>query len=143
MIILDTNVLSEALKPAPDERVAQWMSGIASSTLYTTSICRAELLYGARILPEGQRRERLLASIESIFAITLAGRVLSFDETAADAFALIVAERRSAGRPMSQLDAMIAAIARSRSAALATRNSKDFQGCGIELIDPFTKSKRQ
>lgn len=138
MIILDTNVLSEALKPVPDGRVAHWMSEVSAGTAYTTSICRAELLYGVRILPEGQRRDRLLANIESIFDVVLAGRVISFDSGAADAFAVIASERRAAGRPISQNDARIAAITLSRDASLATRNSKDFQGCGIELIDPWS-----
>jgi predicted nucleic acid-binding protein len=137
MIILDTNVLSESLRPVPDGRVAQWMSHMSAGAVCTTSICRAELMYGVRILPDGQRRDRLFANIESIFDVVLAGRVLSFDSDAADAFAVIASERRAAGRPISQNDAMIAAIARSRGASLATRNSKDFQGCGIKLIDPW------
>jgi predicted nucleic acid-binding protein len=138
MIILDTNVLSESLRPVPDGRVVQWMSDLSAGAVCTTSICRSELMYGVRVLPEGRRRDRLFVNIESIFDVVLAGRVLSFDSDAADAFALIASERRAAGRPISQNDAMIAAIARSRGASLATRNSKDFQGCGIELIDPWS-----
>lgn len=138
MIILDTNVLSEVLKPVPDERVVRWMRAAPTTALSTTAICRAELLYGVLLLPQGQRRARLAAAIDAIFDVELAGRILGFDSGAADAYALIASERRASGRPISQADAMIAAVARSHGAVLATRNSRDFQGCGIELIDPWS-----
>ena len=137
MILLDTNVLSETLRPTPDRSVAAWLSRQPRSALFTSTITRAELLYGVRILPEGRRRTRLLEAVIPVFESGFAGRVLAFDNDAADAYSEIASSRRAAGRPISQLDAMIAAIARSRGAVLATRNTKDFEGCGVEVTDPW------
>ncbi|NMK45226.1 type II toxin-antitoxin system VapC family toxin [Achromobacter sp. Bel] len=137
MIILDTNVISEILRPAPETRVINWLETQPRAALFTTTITRGELLYGVRLLPEGQRRGLLLQAVLAIFASDMVGQVLSFDGDAADAYAEIAAERRAAGRPVSQFDAMIAAIARSRGASLATRNVKDFIDCGINVIDPW------
>lgn len=137
MIILDTNVISEILRPAPDERVVAWLEAQPRTALFTTTVTRGELLYGVRLLPEGQRKVALLQAVLAIFASDLAGQVLDFDEEAADAYAEIAAERRARGRPVSQFDAMIAGIVRSRGASLATRNVKDFSDCGIGVIDPW------
>lgn len=137
MIILDTNVLSELLRPAPDPGVPAWLAAQPRSALFTTTVIRAEILYGVRALPGGARKQALWAAASAIFDEDFAGRVLSFDNDAADAYAEIAAARRSAGKPISQFDAMIAAVARSRGARLATRNIKDFAGCGIDLIDPW------
>lgn len=139
MIVLDTNVLSEVLRPAPEAGVLAWLSAQPRSSLFTTTVTRAELLYGARLLPEGQRKAALLEAIGAIFGTDMAGQVLSFDDEAADAYARIAVERRAVGRPISQFDAMIAAITRSRGAKLATRNVKDFADCGIDLIDPWCR----
>lgn len=137
MILLDTNVLSETLRPVPDERVASWWGAQTEATLFTTTITRAELLYGVAILPEGKRRTRLLSAITRILREGFRGRVLAFDDGAADAYAEIANLRRAAGKPIGQLDALIIAIARSHEAVLATRNTKDFEGCGVELVDPW------
>ncbi|MCX8999911.1 type II toxin-antitoxin system VapC family toxin [Rhizobiaceae bacterium BDR2-2] len=137
MIILDTNILSETLRPVPEIKVLDWLEAQPRAAVFTSSVTRAELLYGARLLPEGQRKVALLQAIGAIFGTDLAGQVLPFDDDAADAYAQIAATRRAAGKPISQLDAMIAAIARSRGAGLATRNVKDFSDCGIDLIDPW------
>ena len=137
MIILDTNVLSEILRPTPSTRVLQWMRREPASALFTTTITEAELLYGIALLPEGRRRQSLEAVVRLIFAEDLVGRVLPFDSAAAREFANIAATRRRVGRPISEADARIAAIARSRGAALATRNLGDFVGCGLELIDSW------
>ncbi|MBD5801953.1 Toxin FitB [Azoarcus sp. Aa7] len=137
MIVLDTNVLSELLRPVPDAGVVSWLAAQPRSALFTTTVTRAEIFYGVRVLPEGGRRQALLAAAQAIFDEDLAGQVLSFDNDAADAYAEIAASRRSAGKPISQFDAMIAAAARSRGASLATRNVKDFVDCGIEVIDPW------
>lgn len=138
MILLDTNVLSEILRPTPNEEVAAWFQEQPSSTLFTSSITRAELLYGVEILPAGKRRERLHEAVVRILDQGFSGRVLTFDEEAAAAYAKIASLRRSAGRPIGQLDAMIVAIARSRNARMATRNTKDFDDCGVQLIDPWS-----
>ncbi len=139
MIILDTNVVSELMKPVPAAAVGAWVSRQASSALYTTSITEAEILHGVALLPASQRRTRLQAAAEAMFAEDFRGRVLPFASAAARAYALIAAERRRAGRPISHFDVQIAAIARSTGAAVATRNTPDFEGCGLELVDPWRR----
>lgn len=140
MIVLDTNVLSETLRPDPDARPLKWLVAQPHAALFTTTITRGELLYGVRLLAEGRRKSSLLAAVRAIFDEDLAGQVLSFDSDAADAYAEIAASRKSAGRPISQFDAMIAAITKARGASLATRNVKDFAQCGIDVIDPWQKT---
>jgi len=142
MIVLDTNVISETLRPAPDAAVMAWFAAQPRPSLFTTTITRGELFYALRLLPDGQRRTALLNATHDIFNQDLDGQVLSFDSTAADAYAEIAASRRAAGQPISQFDAMIAGIARSRGASLATRNLKDFNDCGIQLIDPLAVAQR-
>ena len=114
MIILDTNVLSETLRPSPSTRVLEWMRSEPASGLFTTSITESEMLYGIALLPEGRRQQSLESVVDLIFAEDLAGRVLPFDRAAARELADIAASRRRAGRPISDADARIAAIARSR-----------------------------
>ena len=138
MIVLDTNVLSEALKPLPSGIVLGWLAAQEPPSVFTTTITLAEILYGVEGLPPGKRRMRLLAGVEKMFAQEFEGRILPFDEGAARTFAGIVAARDAAGRPISQFDAMIAAIARSHRAAVATRNTADFEHCGIRIINPWT-----
>jgi len=137
MIVLDTNVLSETLRPLPSPRVLEWMRAEPASALFTTAITEAELFYGIARLPPGRRREALEVVVERIFSEDLAGRVLPFDSAAAREFADIAARRRVEGRPISDGDARIAAIARSRGASLATRNVADFAGCEVQIIDPW------
>ena len=137
MIVLDTNVLSEALKPLPSPVVLGWLAEQEPSSVFTTTITQAEVLYGIETLPPGKRRGRLLTAVEKMFADEFAGRILPFDENAARAFAQIVAAREAGGRPIAQFDGMIAAIARSSRAAVATRNIADFQHCGIDVINPW------
>lgn len=137
MIVLDTNVLSELIRPRPEPRVVEWLSGQARSMLFTTAVSRGEMLYGVLALPEGRRKQQLQEQVSAIFAADMAGRVLPYDGDAADAHAELAAMRRLQGRPVGQSDAMIAGIARSRGASLATRNMRDFEGCGFTLIDPW------
>lgn len=139
MIVLDTNVVSELMKPAPNERVVDWLERQPQASLFTTSVTRGEVLFGVRMLPEGQRRQRLWTVAQAIFDEDFAGRVMAFDDDAADAFAEIGASRRTAGRPISQFDAMVAGIARSRGAAVATRNVEDFRDCGISILNPWAE----
>src|SRR5581483_6271467 len=101
------------------------------------AITRGEILYGIRLLSDGQRRRKLWTTALAIFNDDFAGRILSFDNDAADIYADIGASRRAAGRPISQFDATIAAITRSHGAKLATRSEKDFDGCGVEVINPW------
>lgn len=137
MIVLDTNVLSEVICPHPNAEVLSWMQDQPRSALFTTTVTQGELLYGLRLLEDGQRKAKLFDAVQSIFTIDMAGRVLSFDSDAADAYAQIAAGRKNAGKPISQFDAMIAAITLSRGARLATRNTKDFGDCGITVINPW------
>lgn len=137
MIILDTNVLSEALKPQPSGIVLRWLDAQPSPAVFTTTITLAEVLYGIEAVPPGRRRTQLLAAVEKMFAEQFEGRILPFDEYAARQYAAVVASRDATGRPISQFDAMIAAIARSQHAAVATRNTADFERCGVPLIDPW------
>ena len=137
MIVLDTNVLSELMRQKPAERVVQWMEPQANSSLFTTTVTQAELLYGVSVLPAGRRKEALAAAVDEMFEHDFKGRVLPFDGSAAVTFAAICADRNRLGRPISQFDAQIAAIVRSRGAALATRNISDFDACGIRVIDPW------
>jgi len=138
VIVLDTNVLSEALKPAPADTVLRWLAAQAPATVFTTTITLAEILYGLEMLPVGKRRLRLLSAVEKMFAEQFDQRILTFDEDAARLFASIAASRSAAGRPISQPDAMIAAIARSHHAAVATRNTDDFVHCGIQVVNPWS-----
>lgn len=140
MIVLDTNVVSELMLPRPAARVVEWVTEQAALTLYFTTVSEAELRYGVAILPAGRRRERLLAEVEGMLREDFAGRVLPFDRDAARAYAEIAAARRAAGHPVNHADCQIAAIARSSGAAVATRNERDFQGCGINVINPWATS---
>lgn len=137
MIVVDTNVISEMLRAKPNAHVVDWLSAQAVSSIFTTSLTQAEILYGIALLPNGRRQIRLAEAIRPIFEIDFEGRILPFDSTAAVHFADIAALRRENGQPISQVDAQIAAITRSRGAKLATRNQRDFVGCGLELIDPW------
>ena len=139
MIVLDTNVLSETLRPAPSAAVLEWLSGQDPESVFLTTITQAELLYGIELLPAGKRKMHLHRAVEELLAEDFAGRILPFDESAARLFGPIAAHRAKLGRPISQPDAMIAAIARSRRSAVATRNTADFAHCGIRLIDPWAE----
>jgi predicted nucleic acid-binding protein len=139
MIVLDTNVLSEVLRPAPEPRVVDWLKDQPRTSLFTTTVTRGEILYGIRLLPAGKRRDGLWDAAIKIFDIDFAGQVLTFDNVAADEFAQISASRRADGRPITQFDALIAGTTRSRGAKLATRNVTDFEGCDIEVINPWSE----
>ena len=137
MIVLDTDVLSEMMRPEPDSTVAAWISARPASSLFTTTVTQAEILCGLGLLPSGKGRAGLEAAVGEMFATDFGGRILPFDQAAAQAYAEIALARRRAGRPITQFDAQIAAIARSRDADVATRNVADFEGCGIGVIDPW------
>ena len=137
MILLDTNVLSELMRAAPEPRVEQWLGAQPDASVFISAITEAELRYGAALLLSGRHRTVLVAEIDGMLEQEFSGRILPFDSLAARAFAIIAAERRQQGKPISQADAQIAAIARSRGASLATRNAPDFDGCGVEVINPW------
>jgi predicted nucleic acid-binding protein len=140
MILLDTNILSELMRATPEAAVEQWLADQPAASVFISAITEAELRYGLALMPPGKRRSDLAVEIENMLGEDFSGRILPFDSPAAVAFAEIAAERRQAGRPISQADAQIAAIARSRGAALATRNVPDFEGCGVEIINPWSSA---
>ncbi|MCL5779213.1 type II toxin-antitoxin system VapC family toxin [Limibaculum sp. FT325] len=137
MVILDTNVVSELLRPEPESRVEGWLAAQDGAEIYLTAISEAELRYGVAIMVNGKRRDALAVTIDRILRDDFAGRILPFDSPAAESYAAIAADRRAAGRPIAQADCLIAAVARASGAAVATRNTADFEGCGIELINPW------
>lgn len=138
MIIIDTNVISELLRAKPKPAVEAWLGAQDGLSIYLTAISEAELRYGVEIMTNGKRRDALANAIDRILRDDMAGRILPFDSASARAYATIAATRRSAGTPISQADCQIAAIARAHNAPVATRNTPDFQGCGIQLINPWT-----
>jgi len=138
IVVLDTNVISELMRPVPHPAVVIWVAAQPRVTLYTTSINQTEILYGIARLPQGRRRAALAAAAEAMFAEDFAGRILSYDSTAARHYAEIVVSRQQAGAPIEAFDALIAATARAAGASVATRNSSGFEGCGLELVDPWT-----
>ena len=140
MIILDTNVASELGKADPAPEVAAWFARQPLSELWLTAVNEAELLYGVERLPEGRRRQLLAAEDERLIDDDLGGRVLLFDRASARAYAEIRVARERAGRAFGDnlhRDCMIAAIARVNGAAVATRNVSDFEGCGVEVVNPW------
>jgi predicted nucleic acid-binding protein len=142
MIILDTNVVSELLRPTPSPAVEAWLAAQDGATVFFTAIAEAELRLGVAILPAGRRRTSLAEAIDAMLEEDFRDRILPFDTAAAQAYATIAATRRAAGRPISQFDCQIAAIARIRQAVLATRNTADYEGCGIDLINPWLHAPR-
>lgn len=140
MILLDTNVISELMRPQPDASVFAWIAKQPRRTVYTTSVTQAEIFYGIAVLPEGERKIAFGAEAERMFRDDFAAGPLAFDAAAAIHYAEIRGKRRRAGRPISPLDAQIAAIATAVGAALVTRNVRDFENCGLALIDPWTAS---
>ncbi len=138
MIVLDTNVVSEMMRRAPDPGVVRWVDAFAVADVFVTAVTAAELMYGAARLPEGRRKQELVAKVGVLIAEDFKGQVLPFDGLAAVDYADIVASRERDGRPISMADAQIAAICRCYGAALATRNVADFQEVGIHVVDPWS-----
>lgn len=137
MILLDTNVISELIRSEPAQTVLDWFGKHDAADLFISAITEAELRTGVAILPEGQRRDRLQAAIDAMIDLDFQARILPFDSPAAKAYAEIAAQRRAAGRPIAEADCQIAAIARATDAPIATRNVKDFDGCGVRVINPW------
>lgn len=136
MIVVDTDVASELMRPSPSTAVTAWVRARSSAELFTTSITLAEVLHGIRRLPGGRRKDLLEAAAKDVFS-AFADHLLAFDASAAAEYATVVHARERDGTPMDGVDAQIAAICRVRGATLATRNVKDFRGTGIEIVDPW------
>jgi toxin FitB len=137
VIVLDTNILSELMQIKPAEPVYTWVDAQPETMLCTTSVNQAEILYGIAVLPEGGRRAALALVAAQVFEDDFVGRVLPFDDVAADHYADIVTSRRRQGRPIDSFDAMIAAITRAAGAQLATRDVNGFADCGLTIINPW------
>lgn len=139
MILLDTNVLSEFMRPQPSARVVSWLDEQPAGEVYTSAISRAEVELGLLLMPPGKRQEALSQAVWAMFDEDFVGRCLPFDEDAARHYARIVSARTRAGRPISVEDAQIAAIALARRMPLATRNTTDFELIdGFEVVNPWT-----
>lgn len=137
MIVIDTNVLSEMMRPSPSLKVVEWLNEQDTSTLYLTSIALGEIEYGLQILPSGNRRQMLHARFEEFITKAFKSRILPYDALATQTYGSIMANQRALGRPMAICDGQIAAITKINNFHLSTRNTKDFKDCDIDLINPF------
>ena len=137
MILVDTSIVSEMMKPSPMPVVVDWCNGRNAATLFLATITIAEIGYGLGILPDGRRKRLLEESFRAVMAIGFEHRILSFDESAARIYGEIMGYRREIDRPLSVPDGQIASIAREHELAIATRNCRDFEECGLKRIDPF------
>ena len=137
MFVLDTNIVSELMRPAPAPKVRAWLDAQLTSDLFITAITEAEIRSGIAVLPDGERQGGLNAAAERAFGVLFAERILPFDSDAAQAYAVIAVARRVGGHPISQADCQIAAIARSRGASVATRDVGGFEGSGVEVVNPW------
>lgn len=133
MIVLDTNVVSEVLKPRPDDKVLSWMKSIEVRTS-VTAMTVSELYAGVAILPEGKKKATLRKVLDRVLSMY---PILSFDFLAAQEYAEVVSRRRQSGQPIPTVDAQIAAVCRANNAVCATRNVKDFENTGVRLINPW------
>lgn len=137
MIILDTNVISELMRPAPEAHVLRWVGNQAAEDLHVTAVTIAEILYGIELISTSRRRDAVRAGAEKMFEAVFADHILTFEDRAARAFSQIASSRRRQGKPMTEFDAQIAAIARVHAATLATRNPYVFEACGVRLVNPW------
>jgi len=137
VIVLDTHVVSELVRPSPNRSVVEWVDEHDSSELVLTALTAAELRAGVALLPEGRRRDELGMRIESLLVETFAGYVLAFDVGSSAYYAEVLAVRTRGGRPITTFDAQIAAVCRQYDSVLATRNTTDFTDTGIQLVNPW------
>ena len=137
MIILDSNVITELMRPAPESHVLRWFSSQTAEDLHITAITMAEILYGLELVSTSRRRDVLRTGAEKMFGVVFADHILVFEDRAARVFSQIASSRRRQGKPISVFDAQIAAITRVHGATLATRNPYVFEGCGVRLVNPW------
>lgn len=138
MIILDTNVVSEAMKPDPDQRVREWLNSQSSETLYLSSVTLAELLFGISALPAGKRKNMLALALEGLLVL-FQGRILPFDTDAARHYAELASTARNGGRGFPTPDGYIAAIAASRAFLVASRDTSPYEAGGLDVINPWAQ----
>jgi predicted nucleic acid-binding protein len=138
MILLDTNILSELMKPRPEPSVMAWIDSQSEDELWTCTIVVAEVLSGLDVMPDGRRRDQLREKAEHMFSNLFADRILDFDQKAARMLGAVLRSRNAVGRPVDEMDALIAATALANGATLlATRNTPHFEHCGIQLVNPW------
>ena len=137
MIMLDTNVISEALRPAPESRVLDWVNTQAMETLYLSAITVAELRFGAALLPSGRRKAKLRSSLENKLLPLFTGRVLPFDFAVTEAYAGVMSQARMSGQSISMADGYIAATAAANGMSIATRDTNPFVAAGLQVINPW------
>ncbi|MGA2571739.1 MAG: type II toxin-antitoxin system VapC family toxin [Terracidiphilus sp.] len=137
MILLDTNVISEAMRPIPDSAVMAWLNSQNISELWTCTIVVAELISGLELMPDGKRQRQLKERAELMFERFFGARVLPLDLPTARAYGLVLKARRTKGLPIDEMDALLAATALASGAALATRNASHFQDFGIRVLNPW------
>jgi hypothetical protein len=142
VIVLDTHVVTELMRKAPEPRAVTWVDRFAASEVLVTAVTAAELMYGVARLPEGRRKRELHIKVEGLLTEDFEDQILPFDAPAATHYAEIVASRERAGRPISMADAQIAAICRNWSAGLATRNVDDFVDTGVDAVNPWDAPTR-
>ena len=142
MILLDTNVISEIMRPRPDPAVTGWIQSLPRREFWTSSVVMAELLSGIDLMPAGQKQKGLRKAVEDMIAEDFHGQILDFDLAAARHFGQILSGRQHMGRPIDEMDAQIAATARVYGATLATRYIKDFVACGLALVNPWSYNPR-
>lgn len=140
MILIDTNVVSEVMKPLSDPVVRRWFDSQNRLALFLSSITVAELRFGISVLPKGRRRDELSGAFDDVLAL-LGGRVLAFDGAAGERYARLAAAARAAGPPIPVLDGYIAAVAASHGMAVATRDCGPFQAAGVATINPWTDGR--
>ncbi len=136
MIVLDTNVVSEAMKPAPDLAVRNWLNDQVAETLFLSSVTLAELLFGIAALPEGRRKKALADTLDGLLEL-FDDRVLSFDTAAARHYADLTATQRAVGKGFQTPDGYIAAIAASKGFTIATRDTSPFEAAGVPVVNPW------
>jgi predicted nucleic acid-binding protein len=137
VIVLDTNVVSEPMKPKREERVLEWLDKQASETLYLTTVSFAELLAGVAILPDGKRKSGLESGLTALIEHIFGPRILAFDYAAAERYAQIVARMQTAGAGISVADCQIASIALAHGFVVATRDAEPFHAAGVQVINPW------
>jgi predicted nucleic acid-binding protein len=137
MILVDTNVISEPLRPQPDAKVIDWLRRGPENERFFSTISVAEMLRGCAILPDGKRRRQMADDIRSTIDRLFPGRILTFDEPAAVAYADMHGRLKTAGRPIGILDGQIAAIALAHGATIATRHTRPFIDAGLDVINPW------
>ena len=137
MILLDSNVVSEAMKPEPDPAVRHWLDEQAAETLFLSSVTIAELMFGIGALPKGKRKDKLTATLDGVLEL-FADRILAFDTSAARRYAALAVKARAAGKGFPTPDGYIAAIAASYDFAVASRDTSAFTAAGLTVIDPWS-----